>query len=168
MLDHTHDQRLHDLIVHVSPLLSGPASCVPSPDPDAEEPAPPPFSPAKVERILDRVYHRIADDSAAPADPRLRELIAGAISPAHSICSPFGAGKVRRILDCVQSRLAMDTMVEPTYAEEPSRAGMKAVVWAGLRAAAAAFFVPRPDAAEASLLSNNRGAKPLADGPGSA
>ena len=62
MLDHTENQQLHDLIVHVAPLLPGPLSSVPAADAPAGDPAAPPFGSAKVERILDRVHGQLAAD----------------------------------------------------------------------------------------------------------
>jgi hypothetical protein len=165
MLDHTENQQLHDLIVHVAPLLPSPIPSLPSTDPQGEEPAPPPLSAAKVERILDRVYNRLADE-AEPFDPRLRKLLAETGSPNRANCPPFSAGKLRRILDRVCSRLAADTMVDPIHDETPARPALKAAVWAGLRAAVAAFFSPRPLPAPArSKLPSRRSVEPLLEGP---
>ena len=109
MLDHTENQRLHDLIVHVAPLLPGPVSSVPALDPDAEEPDPP-FMRARSSRTS------IAFTTAWPTRPTNppfppRQLIAGTVTADRSVCPPFDTGKVRRILDRVRSRLAADTIV---------------------------------------------------------
>ncbi len=95
MLDHTENQQLHDLIVHVAPLLPGPLSSASSADASAEDVDPPPFGPTKLERILDRVYNRLADE-AESADPRLRQLITETVVPSASDEPSFSAGKIRR------------------------------------------------------------------------
>src|SRR5690242_7785606 len=165
MLDHTENQRLHDLIVHVAPLLPGPTSSVPAALSHAEDLDPPPFSAGKVERILDRVYNRLADE-AESSDPRLRELIAETVAPSQADCPPFGAGKLRRILDRVHFLREADAEVELVPDELPARPGLKAAIWAGLRAAAAALFAPRPlQAPTRSKLGSRRSAEPLLEGP---
>jgi hypothetical protein len=162
MLDHTENQRLHDLIVHVAPLLPGPLSSASSADAHAEDADPPPFGAAKLERILDRVYNRLADE-AESSDPRLRQLIAETVMPA---APAFGAGKLRRILDRVHYQLAADAEVEPVPDEAPARPGFRAALWASLRAAATAVFAPRPmPSPTRSELPSRRSAEPLLEGP---
>ena len=166
MLDHTENQQLHDLIVHVAPLLPGPLSSVPAADAPAGDPAAPPFGSAKVERILDRVYNRIADE-AESADPRLRQLIAGTVVPGTSAAPAFTAGKLRRILDRVHGQLAADSDVEHVPEEIPARPGFRAALWASLRAAATAVFTPRPlpSPTRSELPNHHRSAEPLLEGP---
>jgi hypothetical protein len=165
MLDHTENQRLHDLIVHVAPLLPGPTSSVQAVDSHAEDLDPPPFGAAKVERILDRVYNRLADE-AESSDPQLRKLIAETVAPSRADCPPFSAGKLRRILDRVHFLRVADTAVRLIPDEAPARPGLKAVIWAGLRAVAAAIFTPRPlPTPTRSKLGSRRSAEPLLEGP---
>src|SRR5690242_7169330 len=100
MLDNIDNQRLHERIAEVAPLIPGllaESASPPEGHPDAADC--PPFRKDKLERILDRVYDRLANEASEPADPRLRELLAEAVARLDTPCPAFRESKVERILD---------------------------------------------------------------------
>ncbi|HEY7315455.1 MAG TPA: hypothetical protein VH643_39360 [Gemmataceae bacterium] len=155
MLDNIENQRLQERIAEVAPLLAGlVAESASSPDDPTGEPDCPPFRKDKVERILDRVYDRLADEASEPADPRLRELLAEAVARLDAPCAAFGDGKVERILDRVRARLTADTMTDPLRVVAAKKSVHKSA--ALLRLGSVAVFMLRH-------LSVER--RPFRDGP---
>lgn len=128
MLNHSDNPQLTDLLTEIAPLLA------------AGDPACPPFGADKLRRILDRVYNRLADEADVVATSQLRRLIAEVLElpEAEAAIDP---GRTQRILDRVRLRMA----VEDTMVPEVTRrhAAPKSATRAALRAAVAAFFMPR-------------------------
>jgi hypothetical protein len=137
MLDNTDNQQFHERIVEVAPFLPGIA---------AEA-----FPESKLQRILERVYHRIADDEPQGDDAQLRQLLAQVQAHFSPDPAPLSESKTQRILARVQARLDAEAA-----AAKP--AARKASPLAGLRSAAALFLLRQ-------LIFDPRGARPLPDGP---
>jgi hypothetical protein len=163
MLDNTENQRLHERIVKVAPFLPGLAAA-PAPAHDdcdgATEEAP--FSNSKTDRILERVYDRIAEEASESIDPRLGQLIVEALAHMERTLA-FPEGKVERILARVQARLDAD-QAAPAPAEAVKRLDRNVSALAGMHSVACALLL-RHLSFEARLFSDPRGPRPLTDGP---
>lgn len=154
MLDNIDNQRLHERIAEVAPLLPGlRAELASPPDGRPNEPAVPPFHKDKIERILDRVYDRLVNEASEAVDPRLRELLAEAAARLDAPCPAFREGKIERILDRVQARLADDGQVKKPAYKPAALLGLGSV----------ALFMLRHLSVEVKLLSDKR--RPFPDGP---
>lgn len=128
MLNHSDNPQLTDLLTEIAPLLT------------AADPACPPFGADKVRRILDRVYNRLADEADVAAAPQLRRLLAEVLElPEAEV--PADPGRTQRILDRVRLRMAMEAALVPEVTRRS--AAPKSATRAALRAAVAAFFMPR-------------------------
>jgi hypothetical protein len=160
MLDNIDNQRLHERIAEVAPLIPGLlAESASPPEGHSDAPEYPPFHQDKVERILDRVYDRLADEASEPADPRLRELLAEATARLDVPCDAFPDSKVERILDRVQARLTADATPIPAAAAKKPVHKPAALLGLG----SVALFMLRHISAEVKLLSKKR--RPYPDGP---
>lgn len=152
MLDNLDNQHLHERIAEVAPLLPGLRAELVSPTEQlSPAPEPAPFGERKIERILDRVYDRLVNETAEPDDSRLRALLADALLPSEAH-SAFPERKIERILDRVQARLAAD---EAAISISPARKPLhKPAPLLGLRSVALSLL--RHLSVEVKLLSNKR------------
>lgn len=166
MLDNTDNQRLHERIVEVAPFIPGfNAECA-SFDPNGAGPVDAlPFTKSKMDRILERVYDRIAGEASDSMDSRLREQLGEVVAHAETP-SVYSEGKVHRILARVQAHLDADKATPPPAAAEPAKRPARRVSpLARLRSAASALFLLRHLSFGARLLSDHPGPRPLTDGP---
>jgi hypothetical protein len=142
MLDNTDNQRLHDRIAQAAALTPAPLPILaPSSQLDC-----PPFEEDKMQRILDRVYDRLAEEVALIGDPQLRAQIAMVAEHLDAESRPLPAAKVARILDRVQARLATEsaqTDVEPAL-KLPVRAALHSTITAASCLVRRLFVSARP------------------------
>jgi hypothetical protein len=147
MLDNTENQRLHERIAEVAAFLPGLGS--------TDCPA---FNEDKLQRILNRVYERIANDAVEPADPRWRQQLAEVVAHLELNAIAFPESKMRRILDRVETRLDADAAVSSVIPSDSVKPAPKLSALARLRSAAVALFMLRH-------LSFEPRSRPLPDGP---
>jgi hypothetical protein len=162
MLDNTENQRLHERIVEVAPFLPGLAASAPAHDDCGGAAEDVPLPKNKVDRILERVYDRIAEEAQESTDPRLRQLLAEALDHDETGAA-YPEHKLERILARVQARLGADNATA-VPAEAAARPARKVSAMAGLRSVACALLL-RHLSFEARLLTDHRGPRPLTDGP---
>lgn len=163
MLDNTDNQRLHERIAEVASFMPGLADpSAPCHDDCAGPAEEVPFSKTKVDRILERVYDRIAHEASENLDPRLGELLRDALT--HPETAPaYSERKLQRILAQVQARLEADKA--PAIPVEPAKKPVRRMsALASLRFAASALLL-RHLSFETRLLSDHHGPRPLTDGP---
>ena len=164
MLDNTENQRLHERIAEVASFIPGLAdNSAPSHEDHAAPAHEVPFSNNKVERILDRVYDRIANETSENADPRLRELLSETVAHPEAAAA-YAERKLQRILARVQARLDGDKLAAPSVELEKKPARRMSAL-ASLRSAASTLFLLRHLSFETRLLSDHHGPRPLTDGP---
>ncbi len=147
MLDNTENQRLHERIAEVAAFLPGLGS--------SDCPA---FSQDKLQRIVNRVYERIANEAAELDNPRWRQQLAEAVAQLEMNAIAFSESKMQRVLDRVEARLATDTATASVTPSDHVRAAPKLSALARLRSAAVALFMLRH-------LSFEPRSRPLPDGP---
>lgn len=162
MLDNTENQRLHERIVEVAPFLPGLGAAAPVPEDSGAAAAEVPFSKSKIDRILERVYDRIAEAASESVESPLPQLLAEVLSQTERVPA-YSEHKLDRILARVQARLDADkaTAARAEAVKIPAR---KVSALSGLRSLACALLL-RHLPFEARLLSDHRGPRPLTDGP---
>ena len=147
MLDNTENQRLHERIAEVAAFLPGLGS--------SDCPA---FSQDKLQRILNRVYDRIANQAIELDDPRWRQQLAEVVAQLEVNANAFPETKMRRILDRALARLDADAAIPSLTPSDGLKPVPKLSALARLRSAAVGLLMLRH-------LSFEPRSRPLPDGP---